>query len=99
MNNIKCVQVSAQSRINIIPLNYYMNNSSRSILEDQRHLCFSQCLFKQALVSKPFIYEARESSLVPEGFLTSQLLQKLYISEALTVCLFGCVLKENTVNI
>ena len=26
---------------------------------------------------KPFIYEARESSLVPEGFLTAQLLQKL----------------------
>ena len=26
---------------------------------------------------KPFIYEARESSLVPEGFLIAQLLQKL----------------------
>ena len=26
---------------------------------------------------KQFIYEARESSLVPEGFLTAQLLQKL----------------------
>ena len=36
MNNVKRVQVSAQSRINIDPLNYYMNNSSRYILEDQR---------------------------------------------------------------
>ena len=26
---------------------------------------------------KPFIYKARDSSLVPEGFLTAQLLQKL----------------------
>ena len=26
---------------------------------------------------KPFIYKARKSSLVPEGFLTAQLLQKL----------------------
>ena len=28
-------------------------------------------------IPKPFIYEARESSLVPEGFLTAQFLQKL----------------------
>ena len=28
-------------------------------------------------VSKPFIYQARESSLVPEKFLMVQLLQKL----------------------
>ena len=27
--------------------------------------------------TKPFIYEAKESSLVPEGFLTAQFLQKL----------------------
>ena len=29
-----------------------------------------------------FIYQARESSLVPAGFLTAQFLQKLYIYEA-----------------
>ena len=29
------------------------------------------------LRGKPFIYEARESSLVPEGFLTAQFLQNL----------------------
>ena len=34
--------------------------------------------------SKPFIYEPRESSLVPEGFLTAQFLQKLQLYE--TIC-------------
>ena len=32
-----------------------------------------------------FIYQARESSLVPSGFLTALLLQKLYICEAFGV--------------
>ena len=32
-----------------------------------------------------FIYLARESSLVPAGFLTAQFLQKLYIYEAFVV--------------
>ena len=31
---------------------------------------------------KPVIYEARESSLVSEGFLTAQFLQKLYVYES-----------------
>ena len=38
-----------------------------------------------ALYSNLFIYKARESSLVPSGFLTAQFLQKLKIYEAFVV--------------
>ena len=34
-------------------------------------------LFVELLKVKKFIYQARESSLVPEGFLMAQILQKL----------------------
>ena len=53
------------------------------------------------LRGKPFIYDARESSLVPEGFLTAQFLQKLYIYETICVdmiLLFACLFlpRQNT---
>ena len=39
---------------------------------------------------KPFINEARESSLVPEGFLTAQFLQKLWFG-LVTLELSACM--------
>ena len=39
----------------------------------------------EGIMQNPFIYKDRESSLLPEGFLTAQLMQKWYIMKAFVV--------------
>ena len=49
---------------------------------------------------KPFIYEARESSLVPEGFLTAKLLCCRFMKLFVVIwsnCLIVCILEEHLI--
>ena len=46
----------------------------------EKKLKYSAFLIKlETFTTKPIIYKAKESSLIPEDFLIFQLLQKLYI--------------------
>ena len=58
-------------------------NMSVPVERDVTFTCNVKAIGQYRVGIKPFIYEARESSLVTEGFLTAQFLQKLLIYETM----------------